>query len=105
MRLCRPEPPDSPRALPPPPPPPATERSFSRFMRKAVDAFLGRHLEGGRLDGDAFARLGPRVAKALVAKHVSASYPEPPDWNFRERTRAKVRAYVDDYVRRRARER
>jgi hypothetical protein len=46
------------------------------------------------------ARLGPKLAKALVAKHASRSS----DFTFTDKVRSKVRKYVDEYVERKGEE-
>ena len=90
-----PQPPQQPRA-----PPPPTEASFAREMKRAVASFLGLHFERGRISSDAMARLGPKLAKALVAKHASRSS----DFAFTDKVRSKVRKYVDEYVERKGEE-
>ena len=90
-----PQPPQQPRA-----PPPPTEASFAREMKRAVASFLGLHFERGRISSDAMARLGPKLAKALVAKHASRSS----DFAFTDKVRSKVRKYVDEYVERKGAE-
>ena len=88
--------PSPPAPSPPQPPAQPTEASFARKMRRAVASFLGRHLERGRINEDAMARLAPKLAKALVAKHASRSA----DFSFTDKVRSKVRKYVDEYVER-----
>ena len=80
--------------------PPPTEASFAREMKRAVASFLGLHFERGRISSDAMARLGPKLAKALVAKHASRSS----DFAFTDKVRSKVRKYVDEYVERKGEE-
>ena len=53
-----------------------------------------------RVSSDAMARLGPKLAKALVAKHASRSS----DFSFTDKVRSKVRKYVDEYVERKGAE-
>ena len=69
-------------------------------MKRAVASFLGLHFERGRVSSDAMARLGPKLAKALVAKHASRSS----DFSFTDKVRSKVRKYVDEYVERKGAE-
>ena len=69
-------------------------------MKRAGASFLGLHFERGRVASDAMARLGPKLAKALVAKHASGSS----DFAFTDKVRSKVRKYVDEYVERKGEE-
>ena len=94
--------PSPPAPQPPQPraPPPPTEATFAREMKRAVASFLGLHFERGRISSDAMARLGPKLAKALVAKHASRSS----DFAFTDKVRSKVRKYVDEYVERKGAE-